>query len=205
MKIFLDFDRTLYDLDAEHEDGKRVVESHGVSRGEYDRTRKFFAGGSGSPLSCYTTELHVDSFSGIGEETKQSIVSGIGALLDDGEKYVFEDVSGFLKSTAGHELIILTFGDEDFQRKKIHGSGLDSYANDIIVTSGDKWNEIKSRLGTNETCVFVDDHPDYFSTPMNVPGVMTIHLARPGITRSACGGCHAMRHISNLSELDNLL
>lgn len=202
MKIFLDFDRTLYDLDALHEDARKIVESHGIPRNEYDRTRGFFATKSGAPGALYTPEAHLGYFRDIDDVTRPRIVNDIRRLVRDGRRYVFEDVREFfLMPRVEDESIILTFGDDGFQREKIHGSGLESGT--IIVTTGDKWDAIADSIHQGESTVFIDDHEAYFSRPVAVPSVTGIHLVRNGACESSV--CHAHFHAHNFCEIAEFL
>lgn len=202
MKIFLDFDRTLYDLDALHEDSRRIVERHGIPREEYDRTRAYFAYGSGTPGVLHRPEAHLGYFTGIDDGQRARVVADIRGLIRDGARYVFEDALDFFRDVSRrHELVVLTFGDEEYQRTKVLGSGLKP--DGIIVTAGDKWEVMASKLLDGEKALFVDDHVNYFSKPKDIPGLTAVHLVRSG--SCALSECCAHHHVAGLREMSAFL
>ena len=89
-----------------------------------------------------------------------SIFSSAKTIVDNGTNFVFPDTIPFLeklKSTK-NELIILTYaqeGNTDEQMRKIKGSKLDKYFDDIIITTVPKWTldlDYKNSF-------FIDDNP----------------------------------------------
>ena len=89
-----------------------------------------------------------------------SIFSSAKTIVDNGSNFVFPDTIPFLerlKSTK-NELIILTYaqeGNTDEQMRKIKGSKLDKYFDDIIITTVPKWTldlDYKNSF-------FIDDNP----------------------------------------------
>ena len=89
-----------------------------------------------------------------------SIFSSAKTIVDNGTNFVFPDTIPFLeklKSTK-NELIILTYaqeGNTDEQMRKIKGSKLDKYFDDIIITTVPKWTlDLDYKNG-----FFIDDNP----------------------------------------------
>lgn len=76
-------------------------------------------------------------------------------------KYVFSDSEMFLKKlqSIGCEMYVVSTGDQEGQRTKIGGSGLEEYFKEIVIVGADKEKPgaIASRCGEGEQCVFFDD------------------------------------------------
>ncbi len=203
MKIFLDFDRTLYDLDAFHEDSRDVVECFGVPRSEYDRTREYFARQSGASGAYHSPERHLEYFDGVDDATKAAIAREIRRLAKAGRRYVFDGVPEFLASVRDKEVSILSFGDDEFQRFKINGSGLELLVREIIVTTGSKWDVMRERIQGSTQAVFVDDHGSYF-TEVPPSGIMAVHFIRQFSCLSP-HGCHAQYHAHDFDEITRII
>jgi FMN phosphatase YigB (HAD superfamily) len=206
MKIFLDFDRTLYDLDALHEAFSVRLRKEGISQEVYDASRKYFSHGSGKQGEIYTPEIHEriirELASSVSDNTLSEIMRGIAS---DAQHLVFDEVRGILGELEGYERIILTFGNEEYQKFKITGSGLDNLMDDIIVTTGEKWEEMEKAMKTGEVAVFVDDHRSYFLQPRGNQPVHGIHLVRKSDERNFCNGCRASYHASDLREASEII
>jgi len=201
MKIFLDFDRTLYDLDAFHETARDVFESCGVSREKYNESKSSFSHGSGKAGGLYTPEEHEAVFEKMLVKIAPSPATCIRGVARDGKRFVFDEVFDFLQKIERHQKIILTFGDAEYQRFKISGAGLDSFIDDIIVTTGEKWEEMEKAMQMGEVAVFIDDHRDYFLRPRENQPIYGIHLVRKSNTKNFCDGCRAHYHASDLLEV----
>lgn len=205
MKIFLDFDRTLYDLDVFHVAARELLAAYGISHGTYDASKKIFSTVSGMPGGMYTPERHEAEFRNITGEVKRSLAEGIRSLARNGQKFVFDDVHRFFRKTDGHERIILTFGDDEYQRYKIAGTGLDLLADDVIVTAESKRETMRETLHPGERGIFVDDHSGYFSESFGAIDVTGIHLVRSGNGHSRCAGCYADFHADDLDEVSTII
>lgn len=205
MKIFLDFDRTLYDLDAFHEVARDVFETHGVPREKYNESKASFSHGSGKAGGLYTPEEHDAVFEKMSVKIVPSPATCIRGVAREGKQFVFDDVFDFLQKIEKHQKIILTFGDAEYQRFKISGAGLDSFIDDIIVTNGEKWEEIQKAMRPDESAIFIDDHRDYFLQPRGNQPVYGIHLVRKDNARNFCDGCRAPYHASDLQEVSEII
>lgn len=200
MKIFLDFDRTLYDLDAFHVAARELLLSYGVSHEEYNESKSVFSRGSGLPGSSYTPEAHAEVLEKMLVKPLHPVATGIRKIATEGWQFVFEDVPDFFRGTGECEKIIVTFGDTEYQRCKIIGAGLDTHVDEIIVTSGGKWELMENHLKPGEAAVFIDDHRDYFLRPQGNPQIQGVHLVRKGNRKNFCDGCHAPYHAGDLRE-----
>ncbi len=200
MKIFLDFDRTLYDLDAFHEAARELLMSHGVSHKEYNESKASFSHGSGRSGDLYTPEAQAVVLEDMSVKSARPVAVSIREIAREGKRFVFDDVADFFREVKGHQKIIVTFGDTEYQHCKITGAGLDVHADEIIVTSGSKWALMEAHLEPDEVAVFVDDHRDYFLRPQENPRIQGVHLVRKDNVKNFCDGCHAPYHANDLNE-----
>lgn len=195
MFLFLDFDRTLYDLDQLITDMCSIWEQHGVPREIFHQSKKGFACHSGDNGEVYTARKHAENAS-LSENKIQAIEAAVERLVQSGQKYVFSGVHEFLVDAKkrGARRCILTFGDQGFQRLKVVGSGLDVVVDEVLVTKADKWEEIRTRSKGIKSA-FVDDSSEYFLNPLDY--VRSFHLQ----TKSKQCDCHAQVHVSALQEI----
>ena len=200
MKIFLDFDRTLYDLDAFHERAEQSLLLYGVTKAQYQSSRKFFSRGSNMAGSVYTPEIHEQVLDTMAVRYSEGVASCIRAIAEKGRDFVFSDVQDFFDQTKEHERIILTFGDTEYQQYKIRGAGLEERVESIVVTAGSKWEIIALSLATDERAVFIDDSKEYFMKPYDVR-VMGIHVLRSPYVCEKESGCLAEVHVDSLDKL----
>lgn len=199
MKLFLDFDRTLYDLDGMFEETISIWADFGIDRAAWFDAKKGFSRGSGEKGPCYTIVEHARRTGRLDESDCRDLEARMRALWKDGRRFVFPGVPDFLLSAKkrGWETHLLTFGDEEMQTAKVEGSGLRTYLDSVIVTQQDKWREIENRVSERDTVVFVDDGGDYFLNPPSSPLRLGAHLHR---FADRCD-CRATVHISDLREL----
>lgn len=205
MKIFLDFDRTLYDLDTVLRLFQEKLEAEGISKEIYEKSRTYFAHGSGMKGGSYSPERHEKILRTLAPTaSKQSFAKILRDIIADGEQFVFDGVREFLDNVSKHERIILTFGDAEFQSTKIKGAGLDRFVEQILVTAEDKWGVIEKIIEPDEGGVFVDDHKSYFSLPQKLPSIRSVHLSRSG-SGDDCAKCFARYHTDTLSDIIDIL
>ena len=88
------------------------------------------------------------------------VVDAVKAVVDNGKEIVFEDAIRFLErlKEKGHKIFILTYipqTNQEYQLKKLMGSGITSYFDGIIITA-----QYKFLLDLDYTNgIFIDDDP----------------------------------------------
>ncbi len=205
MKIFLEFDRTLYDLDAVLRLSQEKLETEGISKEIYEQSRTYFARGDGMSGYLYSPERHEKILRMLAPAaSKRSFAKLLRDITADGERFVFDEVREFLDGVSEHERIILTFGDAEFQSTKIRGSGLDRSVEQVLVTNESKWDIIEKVMEADEDVIFVDDHKSYFSLPQKNPSIQSVHLLRAG-SDDDCAECFARYHTDTLSSIIDML
>lgn len=116
MRIGLDFDRVLFKTDEFNEYLKEESGLHHVEADVYDDE------------GCYSPEKHAEAS---GVELQK-----VYEALDDLSEFLYEDVEK-LEEIGDHELVIVTRGEERFQRAKIEASGADKFVEKIFVVQSE--------------------------------------------------------------------
>ena len=185
MKYYIDFDNTLYEtaklttcmLDAIC---KTVVEKLGKEYSEIDEYVK--ANFNSTTDNIFTFARETGSYYGIDPDF---VENNVKAVVDNGNNIVFEDAERFLARLKenGHEVHILTYipkTNQEYQMKKLLGSGLMKYFDTITITS-----KYKFLLDMDYTQgIYIDDDPRdlnglYEKTPIKV-----IRIRKPNNKRS---------------------
>lgn len=163
MKIIFDYDHTLFDMTSMHDAIYEAMEELGISRQTYQ--------------DVYNAETHWKMFTvkGISQRLEKStgtkfaqIASSFENISEDSELFVYDDVHEACKSLKdqGHDLLLLSWGDEGWQKKKIENSGVSNYFDEIITAMDVKTKYLEGFC--EETCddgagkckvVVVDDKP----------------------------------------------
>lgn len=148
MKIYLDFDGTLFNTDKFYQDYLNLFQKYGLDEDlinniklELFKTTKF-------NLDILTNYL-VKKYN-----LDNNILLKVNNLYNS--SYVFKDVIPFLEKYKNLEINLLTYGEYNYQLKKIDGSNLKKYFKDIIITDKDK-----SKLNLDyQNNLFIDNNPN---------------------------------------------
>ncbi len=116
---------------------------------------------------------------------ENEVLESIENIIQNGEKFVFEDAKRFLEKLKqkGHKIILLTSMpkvNQEYQMKKIIGSGLAKYFDNIIMTT-----EYKFKLDINyKNGIFIDDDPIYINGLYENNPIKVIRIRKPNNKRS---------------------
>jgi FMN phosphatase YigB (HAD superfamily) len=113
MKIGLDFDRVLFKTDKFNKYLKEETELHHVDVNVYDSE------------GCYSPEKHADAC-GIDVEEVYEAISGIS-------RFLYSDVDELRKLKPEHEIVIVTRGEERFQKEKVNASGANRLFDELFI------------------------------------------------------------------------
>jgi FMN phosphatase YigB (HAD superfamily) len=118
MKIGLDFDRVLFDTDSFNEYMKDETGLHHVETDVYDNKGN------------YSPERHA--------EASDIDAENVYDAIKDLERFIYDDVD-LLRNLDDHTLVIVTRGEEKYQRAKVEASGVkDIFAEVYVVQEGSK-------------------------------------------------------------------
>ncbi|QGA81018.1 hypothetical protein [Candidatus Nanohalobium constans] len=112
MKIGVDFDRVLFKTDDFNKHLKQEVE--GLEHVDSSPTNDH---------GVYSPEIHAE-LCGIDVEE-------IYKVMENLEKFLYDDLD--VLQSSEHEILIVSRGETEFQKRKIEGSGADEYADRVVV------------------------------------------------------------------------
>ena len=150
IKLYIDFDSTLFNTEKFYMDFLNICEKNGIKKQNIELHKKEMLNNRDvfdlEEFMLVLLEKNIIS---------NSIVNQVNNLyLND---YVYEDVVPVLEDLTGkYELILLTYGNHNYQMHKIQSSGLKKYFNKIIVTNNKK-NELENV--DYENGIFIDNNP----------------------------------------------
>lgn len=113
------------------------------------------------------------------------VVAAVKAVVDNGKEIVFEDAIRFLErlKEKGHKIFVLTYipkTNQEYQLKKLMGSGIMQYFDGIIVTA-----EYKFLLDIDYTNgIFIDDDPRDLNGLFEKKPIKVIRIRKPNNKRS---------------------
>jgi FMN phosphatase YigB (HAD superfamily) len=161
MKIVFDLDYTLMDTARFKEALAEAVTAHGVSRERYEETYKAIVKREGKVYD-YDPDVHIEALggdfsdAGAAAEARRSI----DKVVAESDKYLFPGSVELLKELRreGRELVLLTLGNEGWQRRKVENSGLHGYFDEVIATGKHKTGEITKLAESREKTIIVNDN-----------------------------------------------
>ena len=185
MNYYIDFDNTLYEtaklttymLKAICD---TVVEKRGIAYEEIDSYVKENFNSTKDNIFTFAKETGVKF-----EIDPIEVDNNVKAVVDNGNDIVFEDAERFLARLKenGHEVHILTYiskTNQEYQMKKLLGSGLMKYFDTITITS-----KYKFLLDMDYTQgIFIDDDPRDLNGLYEKNPIKVIRIRKPNNKRS---------------------
>lgn len=162
MTIVFDFDHTLLDTHRFKEAIVDKVAAFGPFVEDVRDAHERSMGRKEDRTGIYDPDRHVEFLRGSfpDEESVRKARTAIDAVLENTGDYLYpgaEDLLGRLKAR-GYRLILLTFGNEEWQKKKVGNSGISGYFDDVIATSGSKGEVLKEIACGGEPVFVVNDN-----------------------------------------------
>ncbi len=169
MKIYVDFDRTLFDCDKFLEDMYTLINKYNIDRLLFKECQNQCRRKGFNPHTILNLVKEKYDFN-------DELFHEINMLIGNTSAYLFPDSIPFLEylKSINYEIIILTKGNSDYQREKIFNAHLDRYYNKLIVTM-----KHKGKLNLDyENSVFIDDNPIEIQSIMDKKPKMMIRMQR---------------------------
>jgi len=160
LKVFLDFDHTLFHTDEFfHVDLRAAFLRLGIDAADWEQSY------AAVQATGYTLEKHVEEVSC--RSGKRLPLEEMKRILQDSfsdlRRYLFPDVVPFLQQAKknGVHLYLLSFGSPEWQRYKVSASDLGGYFDDIffLPVEGGKAGLIEEQVERVERTVVVDNNP----------------------------------------------
>ena len=157
IKMFIDFDNTLFDTRKLKKDLFAVFSRYGFKEEEISSTYK-----KACEDYIYSPSEHADELYKIKPFDKKNAESELDELYKNIPEYLFNDSIDFLKNLDKDkfEINLLTLGDLDFQKKKVDFSNISKYFENIYYCKDQKWIFLKTLVEPNEKFYIIDDRGD---------------------------------------------
>lgn len=150
MKLYVDFDGTLFDTDKYINDIMTIFNEYGINDKIFNETKNILFNEHELFNLDKIINYFIQSYN-IDVELKTKIDN----LLN--KSYLYSEVINCLDIliNSGYDLYLFTYGDYNFQSMKIEASGISKYFKDIIITDKDK-----SQLNLDyKNIIFIDNNP----------------------------------------------
>ena len=164
-KLYIDFDNTLFNTVKFNNKCKELLNKY-INEEEQDKIFKSFT-------KIYDFREVINILSINYNIDKAILLKEYNELLEG--NYLFEDTIEFLEYyKEKYELIMLTFGNNEYQLDKINCSNISKYFKELIITS-----EYKYVLDIDyKNSIFIDDNPRDLKGLMNNNPYLIIRLCR---------------------------
>lgn len=160
MLIIFDLDYTLLDTTKFK---RGLGKALGLSMEEFNDTYKKIFKDKKLP---YNIDIHIKYLlqnfrEGLADSTamENGIKSRIKEFLRDIDQYLFHEAENVLKKMKeeGHSLLLLTYGDEDWQRYKIENLKIKKYFDGIFYADKDKYEVLEDLVNNQKQFFFPGD------------------------------------------------
>ncbi|MEA1937038.1 MAG: phosphomannomutase/phosphoglucomutase [Patescibacteria group bacterium] len=178
MKIILDFDDTIFNTHKLIRNVSAVFEKAGFAEEEFFEAHRECKEkvGDFNPKTIIDLLNKVKPFDKI--ETKKKINS----ILDNSKDFMYPDFFNFAKGFNKKDLILLSFGEVNFQKIKIKNSEINSFFSKVIITKKNKTEELKPicEKYSEEKIFFIDDKAEQIDKiKEKLPQIITMKTERP--------------------------
>jgi|GEM_PF-1908392 hypothetical protein len=177
--IVLDFDDMMFKTQKMLNEYAKVFAMHGFSADNfwevYEETKK--------RVGFFSPETMLDIFSALRNFDVQKARSDLDKVLSDTSDYIYKDFEIFARQINPKKMIILTFGDEELQKKKIYNSGVVPFVGKVIITPQKKKTVFEKQIiphNPHAIIVFIDDRaPEIDLVKEAFPQIITFKMNRP--------------------------
>ena len=188
MKIYIDFDGTLYNTTKLNNNFINIFNKYNIDK---DYIKKLM--NNHKNYDNLANKIIIDN------NIDKSIYKDIFNLYSS--DLVFKDVIPFLeKYHKKYELILLTLGNKEYQEKKINSSNIKKYFKNIIITNKDK-----SKLNIDYiNGIFIDNNPNELKKFYNSKAINLIRIKRNEDKYSKLNlDIENIPEFNNFEDLDN--
>lgn len=211
MKIFIDFDKVLFDTTNFKKEMINICYEHGVSEKEFIKTANNFSATSKHNGPPYSMDNHIKLMEKLKAKKLPELKKALEDLMENLEEYVFSDVEKFLLSFRKDDLFLLSYGDVSFQKQKVFSSGMNKFFKNIIISGEHKIDIISNMAKENniigqEDLILIDDKPENLEKAENIDrDIKTFFMKRPGGKYSGLSCEHADFEVENLDEVKKII
>lgn len=178
MKIVIDFDDTIFNTYLFVQEIIKHFKRVGFTSEEFKEIYKK----SKEKMKDFDQKTVVDLFFRLKPYDKESVVGEIDSLIERSEEFIFPDFRKFANDNYRRNLILLSFGITEFQKRKIDNSGIQNYFDKIYITDKDKVVDIEHiyRKYPEDQILFIDDKAvEIDKVKEKFSDIITIKMERP--------------------------
>lgn len=162
MTIVFDLDYTLYDTVAMKGDIIRALTGLGFASAAAEETMRGANLHTPAGVGYYVPERHAALLTSQRTDlaSEKRVADAIHACAERGERFLYPGAAtliGHLR-TQGHHPVLLTLGDDRWQRAKAVGAGLGELCERIVTTVEDKEHVIRDFKGADPRVIVVNDN-----------------------------------------------
>ncbi len=194
MKIYIDFDRTLFDCDKFLEDFYTLINNYNINKEIFKKCQNQCIENGFNPYLILHEIEKVFSFD-------KKLYEDVDNLLHKTKEYLYPDSLSFLKylKEKQYQVTILTKGNEKYQKEKIFHAGIDKYYGELITTM-----QHKGKLNLDyKNGIFIDDNPKEIKSIMKKSPKMIIRIKRKNERYSDILVDDNVVDVSSLQEIIN--
>lgn len=178
MVIIFDYDHTVFDMMAMHDDLVKAMRDVGISERVYHD-----AYAQVTNWKMFTAEALSNRLNRLTGIAADKIRNALESVAGSSGKHVYPDTAAGFKALKdqGHDLYILSWGDKSWQMKKINASGLLPFCKEVLSVSQLKADYLKTWAPPDARIVLVDDKPaELKAVQESGQGISLIRMRRPG-------------------------
>lgn len=149
MRIAIDFDYTLFNTQAMRDVFMHALQPFGVTAQSYSAAEREL-----KVKQLYNVEQHLDMLV-VGHQRERA-EAAIDQILKRSAEFLYPDVERFLVDTPNKSIVILSYGDKEWQERKIINCGVAAHAAQIIAGSLRK-EQIIGAWSASEQVIFLTD------------------------------------------------
>lgn len=183
MRVFIDFDDVIFNTKKFKENFRSMFIANGVCGDIFD---KYY----NDPLDKRAVKTfdpwkQIDNINkNIGVDVEH-LTDLVNAYIADMSEYIFSDVNNFVEFVKKGNIYIVSFGEIEFQTKKILNSGIKKNIPNIFIVDSSKAKVIgeileKEKIDFSENIFFLDDRIEQIrDVKENFPEIISILVKRP--------------------------
>lgn len=188
MKYYIDFDNTLFDTESFYNDLVNLINKEKIKEEDINLIYKEqFNKELFNPIKIINYIIEKRNIN-------KNLIKEINYFMKDISKYLYEDTIDFLEylKQNNKEIVLLTYGDFNYQNEKISNCFIKEYFNQIIITS-----KLKGELDLDyQNSIFIDDSKEQIESLLK-KNSKVIRIKRKG-------NKHSIDEISNVLEYASL-
>ncbi|KKP96309.1 MAG: hypothetical protein US25_C0011G0007 [Candidatus Moranbacteria bacterium GW2011_GWE1_36_7] len=184
MKVFIDFDDVIFNTKNFKHDFKNMFFENGISNEIFD---KYYNDPNDSrAIKTFDPWLQIERiYDNEVEVDREKLNNLVRKFISDMSGYIFVDVLAFVNIVGVKNIFIVSFGEREFQTKKVLNSGIGKFIPNIVITDTSKAEAIAKILeneknNTSENIFFIDDRSEQIrDVKEKFPNVITVLVKRP--------------------------